>query len=325
MDCIHCHKNFKNIYSLTKHQKTAKYCLVLQGKIEEEINDDKIYMCGYCQKTLSTKYTLDAHINICLEGINAKRLQKEQKEQSDQLRIKEEKHKNELQERIFELEEKYKNELQERIFELEEKHALYIIKLEEKYEFRIKELNETIKHICIKAVEKPTKTSNTINNVNNNNVVFFNLSQEEIRDKCIQFGPERCKSIKDIANYTIENILTDDNGQLMYSCSDASRQIFKFIDSNGNTVKDPNATKLISQIRPIFDEKCASLKDRISYHREDKQRDLSKTKNINSKNYIIKELEDCKDYEDKLGRLQTNIKLMDKNQEFCKELIKRTC
>ena len=318
MDCIHCHKNFKNIYSLTKHQKTAKYCLILQGKIEEEMNDDKIYMCGYCQKTLSTKYTLDAHINICLEGMNAKRLQKEKKEQSDQLHIKEEKHKIELQERIIELEEKYTLDL----IKLEDKYKIILKEQEEKYELRIKELNETIKHICIKAVEKPSKISNI---TNNNNVVFFNLSQEEIREKCIQFGPERCKSIKDIANYTIENILTDDNGQLMYSCADASRQIFKFIDSNGNTVKDPNATKLISQIRPIFDEKCASLKDRINYHREDKQRDLSKTKNINSKNYIRKELEDCKDYEDKLGKLQTNIKLMDKNQEFCKELIKRTC
>lgn len=318
MDCNHCHKNFKNIYSLTKHQKTAKYCLVLQGKIEEM--NDEIYMCGYCKKTLSTKYTLDAHINICLDGIKIKQIEKEQKEQSHQLHIKEEKHKIELQERIIELEEKHTLD----IVELEDRYKIILKEQEEKYELRIKDLNETIKQICIKAVEKPTKTLNTINNVNNN-MVFFNLSQDEIREKCIQFGPERCKSIKDIANYTIENILTDDNGQLMYSCADASRHIFKFIDSNGNTVKDPNATKLISQIRPIFDEKCASLKDKINYHREDKQRDLSKTQNINSKNYIRKELEDCKDYEDKLGKLETNIKLMDKNQEFCKELIKRTC
>ena len=301
MNCNHCNKNFKNIHSLTKHQKTAKYCLVIQGKIEEVINDGTIYMCGYCQKTLSTKYNLDVHINTCSVGSGAKQVQKEY---SEQLRIQEEKHTLEL-------------------IKLEEKYELILKEQEEKYELRIKDLNETIKHICIKAVEKPTKTIN--NNVNNNNVVFFNLSQDEIREKCIQFGPERCKSIKDIANYTIENILTDDNGQLMYSCADASRQIFKFIDSNGIVVKDPKASKLISQIRPIFSEKCASLKDKINYHREDKQRDLVKTKNINSKNYIRKELEDCKDYEDKLGRLETNIKLMDKNQEFCKELIKRTC
>jgi hypothetical protein len=207
------------------------------------------------------------------------------------------------------------------MYKIELKEKLRI--QEEKYELRIKELNDTIKHICIKAVEKPTKTIN--NNVNNNNVVFFNLSQEEIREKCIQFGPERCKTIKDIANYTIENILTDDNGQLMYSCADASRHIFKFIDGNGNTVKDPNATKLISQIRPIFNEKCSSLKDKINYHREDKERDLAKTRNLNSKDYIRKELEDCKDYENKLGRLESNIHLMDKNQEFCKELVKHTC
>ena len=37
-----------------------------------------------------------------------------------------------------------------------------------------------------------------------------------------------------------------------------------------------------------------------------------------------KELGECKDYQKRIIKLESNVNMMDKNQEFCKELIKRT-
>ena len=101
--------------------------------------------------------------------------------------------------------------------------------------------------------------------------------------------------------------------------------MFKFTDSNGKTIKDPNATKLISKIKPVFNQKCNNLKDRIATHLEDKERDLSNTRNLYSKEIMRKELGECKDYQNQIIKLESNVNMMDKNQEFCKELIKRTC
>jgi hypothetical protein len=130
--------------------------------------------------------------------------------------------------------------------------------------------------------------------------------------------------MKDIAKYTVSNILTNDNGELMYNCTDSSRYIFKFTDCNGVVVKDPNAVKLISQIQPVFNEKCVSLKDELTYHREDKERDLARIRNFQTKELIRKELEEYSEYENKLVKLECNINLIDKNKDFCKELSKIT-
>ena len=85
-----------------------------------------------------------------------------------------------------------------------------------------------------------------------------------------------------------------------------------------------NSKKLISKIKPVFNQKCTKLKDRIANHVEDKERDLSKTRNLYSKEIMRKELGECTDYQKQIIKLESNVNMMDKNQEFCKELIKRT-
>lgn len=45
---------------MNNHQKKAKYCLVLQGKIE--ILEFK---CEYCNKILSSKQNLELHLKKC--------------------------------------------------------------------------------------------------------------------------------------------------------------------------------------------------------------------------------------------------------------------
>ena len=282
--CEHCNKEFKSNKILLNHQKKTKYCLVLQGKFkkEEEKNGEDIYMCVHCTKTFCSKYSLDSHV------INCKLFKLYEIEN--------------CKEQLYEQEQKYK----EQLLEQEEKYKEQLLEQEEKYkeqlalkDLQIKELQDKMERICVKAIEKPTKISNTIN-ATTNNIVFLNLSEDEIHEKCLNFSPETCQTLKDIAEYTVTNILTNDDGELIYNCTDASRHMFKFTDSNGKTVKDPNATKLISKIKPVFNRKCVNLKDRIANHVEDKEHDLSKTRNLYSKEIMRKELGECKDYQKRI-------------------------
>jgi hypothetical protein len=51
---------------------------------------------------------------------------------------------------------------------------------------------------------------------------------------------------KGIAKFVVENILTDENGNLNYICTDPSRQIFKYKDPSGDIRKDIEAKKIIN-------------------------------------------------------------------------------
>ena len=61
MECQHCKKIFNNKYTLGQHQKTAKYCLDLQGSTN--IN----FICTYCNKNLCTNDRLNTHYHACKE------------------------------------------------------------------------------------------------------------------------------------------------------------------------------------------------------------------------------------------------------------------
>ena len=61
--CQYCQKEFSNIYTLKNHQKNAKYCLILQGKINK-----KELKCDFCDKILSSKQNLSNHQNLCLKN-----------------------------------------------------------------------------------------------------------------------------------------------------------------------------------------------------------------------------------------------------------------
>lgn len=121
MECQYCNNIFKNKSILTSHQKSASYCLQIQGK-----NSD-IHTC-VCKKTFSSKYNYLRHINSCntymKENIIKEQEEKYKKllkehillvEHKKELKEQEEKHSKELKEQ----EEKYKKELKEQ----EEKHT----------------------------------------------------------------------------------------------------------------------------------------------------------------------------------------------------------
>lgn len=73
MECKFCNNKFKNISSLNNHQKTAKYCLNIQGAKNHDI-----FECEGCKSTFTLKSTLDKHQIRCVYNTEIVRKMKEQ-------------------------------------------------------------------------------------------------------------------------------------------------------------------------------------------------------------------------------------------------------
>ena len=63
MQCDFCKKQFSSKSNLSSHQKTAKYCLQLQGR------DNPNFGCKFCDKNFTSNYNLAEHIHSCKEKI----------------------------------------------------------------------------------------------------------------------------------------------------------------------------------------------------------------------------------------------------------------
>ena len=61
MKCEFCKNTFRNISSLNNHQKTAKYCLDIQGK-----ESNNIFECEACNANFTLKSTLEKHLTRCV-------------------------------------------------------------------------------------------------------------------------------------------------------------------------------------------------------------------------------------------------------------------
>ena len=57
--CEFCKKEFVSKSNLLSHQRTAKYCLEIQGKNMED------FKCKYCDKIFTTSHNLNEHYNSC--------------------------------------------------------------------------------------------------------------------------------------------------------------------------------------------------------------------------------------------------------------------
>ena len=101
---------------------------------------------------------------------------------------------------------------------------------------------------CLFEIAKQPKITNT--NTNNkilsfqshldfSNIDHFKKIIEEKYDKKYLFQGQ-----KGVAQFAVDYILKDDKGELKYICTDPSRQIFKYKDSEGCIKKDVDAKKL---------------------------------------------------------------------------------
>ena len=263
--CEHCNNKFNNIASLNKHQKVTKYCLVIQGKIEdkkkkkeeekervererekererirkekeeekERIEKEKEekkankFRCEYCKVKFSSKNSLFGHLDICLD--------KYKKIIEEKEKIIEEKEKE--KEKIIEEKEKEK----EKIIE---EYKLEIINIKNKWRVKKEKLRKAGSRIKM-------GNNNTINNINQTVKIVLqsiDLSEENIKKICSHYGREDfLRGSIGAARFIQKNIMSTKGGDPTAVCTDIARKMF-YVNINGKQIKDPSLHIFYSKI-----------------------------------------------------------------------------
>jgi hypothetical protein len=282
INCEYCNTIFKTKSALNNHMNKAKYCLIVQKKIDEPVKEE--FKCALCEKILSSKQYLEIHKEKC-EGGKKEYVEahKERKQYIEVQEKKDEVFKCEHCEKILSRKQSLLNHLNccykkkdkelkelkdlkdvtfKELFEKDkiiievntklENYKEQFEKQEENYKEQIKDLQDKLDKIANKAIDRPTtivSNSTTNNNLNITSTIDFN-NLEEIKN--IIENKLNANHVVDgqkgIVQFLVESFLKDDDGNLKYKCTDSSRNIFKYKNANGEINKDVDANKLISYI-----------------------------------------------------------------------------
>ena len=304
--CDLCEKILSTKQNLEVHKEKCVIKCVIK-KVEE------IFQCKYCNKLLSTKRNLEGHINVCLE-----KKDKELKELKE-LKERTEKELKELKERTERIEKELKERTEKELKELRENNIKIITqnenyreqieKQEEKYKaqkLQIKDLQDKLEKLASKAINRPTTiVSNTTTNNHLNictSMDFNDINKiKDIIDNNLNIN-HVVDGQKGIALFVKENILTDENGNSKYICTDPSRSIFKYKDINGEIKKDVEAKKLTDCIIKGGIRTRSAFIGNEWVHKED-----------NSNKYVSK-LEMMIEFQENISKISDN------NNNFKKEL-----
>jgi len=129
------------------------------------------------------------------------------------------------------------------------------------YRKQVKDLQDRIQELATKAIQKSTTITNNTRTTNILNLTPFDMSDKSIKDKIHEKYDLGyfMKGQRGVAEFTKENLLLDDKGELMYFCCDPARSIFKYKDESGEVRKDVKANRLSKTITPNILTKAHSL------------------------------------------------------------------
>lgn len=235
--CEFCNKDFISKYSLSKHQKTAKYCLEKQGL-------DSGFKCDSCDKTFGSKERLNEHIlTLTCKKIREK-YTVDIKEQYEDIKKENEGYKSKLLERDI--------QIIERDIQIKELRNM------------LENANKTIAEIAKqpKTITKNTNTTNIKGNQNIKNVLTDNKTYEEntSRDRIISVAKENdmeqyfWKGQKGVAQFCVEHVVKTYDGKMIICCTDPTRYRFKNIDEQNKIREDIDARNFTDKVAgPIKD------------------------------------------------------------------------
>ena len=270
MECEYCKQKFKTSGILNNHQKTAKYCLIKRGLIKEDnslIIEE--YNCKYCDKLLSTKYTLNSHIESCSKYYESQLNEKDKQLQEQR---------KEYEQKILEQRKDYERQILEQRKDYEQK----ILEQRKDYERQIEKLQDTIASI---AAQPKTVNQNNTTKTNNNN------SRINVINNLAPMTDDEYKKLGDMLQRSHLERGADGFADLAIQffqgkavCTDLSRRMVTHKDAEGRVVSDPNMTRLTTKFfgglmdknRELTLEILTDLQKRL----EDKEIDFDEFMNI---------------------------------------------
>ena len=189
MECEFCKKEFSTKTNLSTHQKTAKYCLELQGKENEK------FKCEFCIKLFTSNKRLFDHHQICKDKIKKESKENESKYIDENKRLKNE---------IKKMERQTKEKIEEKDKQTKEK-----LEEKDKQIWELKSKLEKFENAVIAAASEPkTKTTtNVVVNTENENKTEIPIPLHE------QMSSIVIEEIKDdydkehYSNITLNNIV----------------------------------------------------------------------------------------------------------------------
>jgi hypothetical protein len=140
-----------------------------------------------------------------------------------------------------------------------------------------KKLYEKKDNDIVDIAKRPTTTTMT-NNTRNNNLVMMSpldLSPERIKDIVNNsFAIEHFNDgQKGVANFAVDFMLKDEDGNVVYQCGDCTRQTFRYKDVCDQIVKDVKAQKLTKLLAPEIKVKTTEIaKDMYSDDIDEQER-----------------------------------------------------
>jgi hypothetical protein len=216
MECQYCKNTFSTKTSLNNHQKSAKYCLKLRGNVVKYK-----YKCDSCSMTFHKIFNLNRHVETCKSNDTVYQYMKTIKDLTDEIREKDITISQQNEQRV-------------------------------RYEQQIKELQDKLENVAIKAVQRPTTKNTQINNYIQN---MKHVTQEHLIDS--------------VPNLTIDHIKKGPEGYAEYAleypfkdrmvCSDYARRKVKFKDNEGNVITDPEMSVLTVKFFESIKEKNKEL------------------------------------------------------------------
>lgn len=261
--CTFCSKVFINSANLTRHQKTTKKCLEIQGK-----NDS--VECVNCKKVLSLQF-YKRHKKKCDQESEEKNklednLQQKYvllEEKNKLLEEKNKKMKTDLTSLNNNLS-KLKDELTE--YQKENEKLKTLVAVHEKQitvlERQNDKLHTSSTSITMKLAEKVNTVNHNNSNSNNTTVVIQTnqLTNEVLRQCAATFSMENARTIGGITRH-----LTTSLGNHV-TCTDPSRSIFKYTNENDEEITDQNLEILLPQyLNAVKDRNNFFYKEVIQY------------------------------------------------------------
>lgn len=245
MNCEFCKKVLSTKSNLVYHQKNNKSCLLTQQNENIKDIETQLTNCKFCNKIFSGKNLLK-HVTTCkikplLEKENEiEKLKIEKENEIQKLKIENENEIQKLKKIIKKLKNKYLSldndfnqlkvsnlALNDEVKTLKVANSIY---------------SEDHKEIIKMAKEPKTRNNNKITIKNN---ILFNDKEKvkEIIDSKLNLV-DIAGGQKGMAQFAVNNLLKDEDGNPNYFCTDSSRCIFKFQNENGEFEKDIKAAKL---------------------------------------------------------------------------------